>query len=105
MTTINIRNEVEALLGRSMNAIEDACFRDNRACGMANPHDLVGAIADFTKITKAIHDNEDFVAVKLILIQQGKAKSETAAFTAWTLGPHKGQELVADWIIKNEVFG
>ena len=45
MTTFNIRNEVEALLGRSMNAIEDACFRDNRSFGMANPHDLVAAIA------------------------------------------------------------
>lgn len=38
--TINIRKEVESLLGRKMTKAEERTFKSLRFCGYANPYDI-----------------------------------------------------------------
>lgn len=37
---MNIRKEVEAILGRKMTATEERTFKSLRFCGYANPYDI-----------------------------------------------------------------
>ena len=51
-----------------------------------------------TRIADAIRANDEFEAVKLILMRQNQATASTAAIAAWMLGPIKGQAMIADYI-------
>lgn len=55
-------------------------------------------------IIDEINRNEDFMALRLILMDQGKANVKTSRFAAWSLGEIKGQAVMAEWIETNATF-
>jgi len=49
-------------------------------------------------IGAALQDDNEFEAVRLILIRTGREKARNAAFAAWTLGPIRGQAIISEWL-------